>query len=310
MSVRSAQSVTVLFATSNAATGAAADATGTPTGTLYLNGTANAAAVTVTNITTGVYKAAVTMPTLAAGDIVSLRIAATVATIAAEGVVWQDTADVVLDASGYVKISGTKNTLDDLNDITAQQVRDAMKLAPTAGAGAAGSVDVHLDDILEDTGTTLPASIAAIDCTVALSATQAASVATGALAIRTHHTLAQALTSTSTAALNTATKLWLVIKSNRADTDAQAVVFIEAAAGLTVLAGAPYITVAHGTLVVTGNAGAWTVTVGMDKVATGLLTDYAEAMLWAECKALVAGSTVAVWDGVCDVSRGIVVAVA
>jgi hypothetical protein len=32
--------------------------------------------------------------------------------------------------------------------------------------------------------------------------------------------------------------------------------------------------------------------------------------LWAECKALVAGSTVAVWDGVCDVSRGIVVAVA
>ncbi len=32
-----------------------------------------------------------------------------------------------------------------------QQVRDAMKLAPTAGAGAAGSVDVHLDDIIEDT---------------------------------------------------------------------------------------------------------------------------------------------------------------
>lgn len=42
---------------------------------------------------------------------------------------------------------------------TDQQVRDAMKLAPTAGAPAAGSVDAKLDDILEDTGTTLPAMI-------------------------------------------------------------------------------------------------------------------------------------------------------
>ena len=37
--------------------------------------------------------------------------------------------------------------------ITAQDVRDAMKLAPTAGAAAVGSVDVKLDDILDDTGT-------------------------------------------------------------------------------------------------------------------------------------------------------------
>jgi len=35
--------------------------------------------------------------------------------------------------------------------ITAQQVRDAMKLAPTGGAPAAGSIDEHLDDILADT---------------------------------------------------------------------------------------------------------------------------------------------------------------
>jgi hypothetical protein len=48
------------------------------------------------------------------------------------------------------------------------------------------------------------------------------------------------------------------------------------------------------------------VTVALDEVATGLLTAYADGMLWAECKALVAGSTVAVWDGVCDVARGIV----
>ena len=48
------------------------------------------------------------------------------------------------------------------SSLTAQEVRDAMKLAPTAGDPAAGSVDKHLDDILEDTSTTLPASIAAV----------------------------------------------------------------------------------------------------------------------------------------------------
>lgn len=98
MTVKSAQAVTVLFSTANATTGAAADATGAPTGTLYVDGTANGAAVTVTNITTGVYKAAVTLPALTAGQIVSLRIAATVATIAAEGVVWQDVADTSLNS--------------------------------------------------------------------------------------------------------------------------------------------------------------------------------------------------------------------
>ena len=43
---------------------------------------------------------------------------------------------------------------------TAQQIRDAMKLAPTAGDPAAGSVDAKLDDIVEDTGTTLPGLLA------------------------------------------------------------------------------------------------------------------------------------------------------
>lgn len=60
----------------------------------------------------------------------------------------------------------TTKTVDDVgvagSGLTQQNVRDAMKLAPTAGAPAAGSVDTHLDDILEDTGTTLPAEHAAL----------------------------------------------------------------------------------------------------------------------------------------------------
>lgn len=61
-----------------------------------------------------------------------------------------------VDANNYIAgIQGVKNQLDDLNDapaapamITSQQVRDSMKLAPTAGAPAAGSVDQHLDDAM------------------------------------------------------------------------------------------------------------------------------------------------------------------
>lgn len=73
--------------------GAAADASSTPTGTLYVDGVADAATVTVTNITTGVYTAAVTLPTLTAGQVVALRIAATVGGVAGEGIVWQEVAD-------------------------------------------------------------------------------------------------------------------------------------------------------------------------------------------------------------------------
>lgn len=91
MTVRSGQNVTVLFNTANPQTGVATDADSLPVGTLYVNGTANAAAVTVTNVTTGVYKAATTLPALVADDIVSLRISATVAGLSGEGVVWQDT---------------------------------------------------------------------------------------------------------------------------------------------------------------------------------------------------------------------------
>ena len=91
MSIASGQAVTRIFTTAHPATKAPTDADATPTGTLYVNGTADAATVTVTNITTGVYKAAVTLPALSVGDDVDMRIAATVATVATEAVFtsWQ-----------------------------------------------------------------------------------------------------------------------------------------------------------------------------------------------------------------------------
>lgn len=71
------------------ATGAAANADSTPTGSLLQNGAADGAVtVTVTNPATGQYKAACTIPGgYAAGDVVELLIAATVGTVATKAVV-------------------------------------------------------------------------------------------------------------------------------------------------------------------------------------------------------------------------------
>lgn len=170
------------------------------------------------------------------------------------------------------------------------------------GAYAAGTAGDIIGNLVTDVGSLVPA--------VAVSSTTAASVASGILAIRAYHTLDQQITSTTTSDLSSATKLWLAIKIAASDDDDEAVAFIEVVDGLTVLAQAAYTTVAHGSLTLGGVAGAWTIDVGMDEVATGLLTAYAGQMLHAECKALVGGATVAVWDGVCDVSHGIVHAVA
>ena len=127
MPVKSGQSVTVEFVTANPTTGAAADASSTPTGTLYVNGVANAASVTVTNQATGVYKASVTLPTLASGDLVAIRISATVATIAGEGIVWQDTADTV-------HVSDVSAQVAAIDPLDATETQAAAAAAITAAA--------------------------------------------------------------------------------------------------------------------------------------------------------------------------------
>jgi hypothetical protein len=130
--VKSGQAVTVLFSTSNATTGALADADATPVGTLYVDGTANAATVTETNVSTGIYKAAVTLPALTAGQIVSLGIAATVAGVAGGGIVWQDVADTVhtsdvkTDTAAILADTGTDGVL-------LAAAYDAAKTAAQAG---------------------------------------------------------------------------------------------------------------------------------------------------------------------------------
>lgn len=107
MSVVSGQSIVVGFTTRVFSTGAQSNADSLPTGTLYLNGTANGATVTVTNVATGKYKAAVTLPTLAIADIVEIEITAVVSSVTDNAVIWRDTKDTALDGSGNVTFANT-----------------------------------------------------------------------------------------------------------------------------------------------------------------------------------------------------------
>jgi hypothetical protein len=169
--------ITVLFTTHSSATHAFQDADATPVGTLYINGTANAATVTVTNITTGRYKASVTLPAPTVGDVRDLLIAATVDGIADGGVIWSDTyaADVTLAATqgSYAPAkAGDAMTLTAAYDKAKDDVltplaavdgkADTLLTRATEARLAeldAANLPADVDAILTDTGTTLPALI-------------------------------------------------------------------------------------------------------------------------------------------------------
>lgn len=176
MTVKSGQTWSGLVVCKDS-TGALATPSVGPVGALYVDGVVNAASVTVSGANP--YKWTVTLPTLTAGQCVSMYITATIATIATASVVAEDVADTVrlsdVPAVNVTYLKGSATPVDNLvlalqhaDGILAhpQGIADALKLAPTAGDPAAGSVNKHLDDILEDTGTTLPAQIAGLTFSV------------------------------------------------------------------------------------------------------------------------------------------------
>jgi hypothetical protein len=78
--------------------------------------------------------------------------------------------------------ASAETLLNNLNDLDAQGVRDAMKLAPTAGSPDAGSVDEHLD--------TIEAQATAAASSAATAATQATTAATQSTTAATQSTAA------------------------------------------------------------------------------------------------------------------------
>lgn len=139
-------SLTVDFTLRHPTTGSAADADSTPTGVLVRNGTDSGETVTVSNKATGIYKAAATIPGgWSAGDLVQLRIAATVATVADNSTIFTDTLDV--DANGSGARSVTITVTDGSNPLQAALVRMAQGAeAYTATTNASGVAAFSLDD--------------------------------------------------------------------------------------------------------------------------------------------------------------------
>jgi len=144
MTVKTGQAWAGTFVTLDA-TGALA--AGSPAGALYVDGVADAAAVTITG--SNPYKWAVTLPTLTAGQRVDMYITATIDTIATAGIVASAQADTVLVSDIVGADSDTLETLSDQLDAA------ATASSITALDGKIDTIDNFLDTevaaILADT---------------------------------------------------------------------------------------------------------------------------------------------------------------
>lgn len=81
--------ITGMFTTTIFATGVIADATGTPSAIVYKNGVATADSVTVSKVTTGIYKYTVTPTGFTAADIISIIAYATVSGVSQKYVAYE-----------------------------------------------------------------------------------------------------------------------------------------------------------------------------------------------------------------------------
>lgn len=245
---------------------------------------------------------------------------------AASGVEWLGSQ---ADETGYIDVNvhqwrtATANLLISGNvPVSDQAIRDAMKLAPSAGVPAAGSVDEHLDAILEDTGTTLPAAIAAIDTsgmaeavweyttrTLTQSSTSTTdSTAAGSIARRRGDSWSISLT---IGAITGYTSLWFTAKWDRDNTDAESVLQVKKNAsgsgdGLLYVNGATAANAALGSITVT-DATTGAIVIAVDETVTD---DLSPAGIYYDVQVLNAGSVSTLDSGTLTISADVTRAVA
>lgn len=147
--VKSAQAWAGLFVTRDG-NGSLSAATTGPVGALYVNGTSDAASVTITG--TNPYKFAVTLPTLTAGDSVSMYITATVAGVATASVVAEATGDTARVSDLPTAAQNAARVLDTETLDTGLTVRHGLELAAASvlnklsGAGTGTEVIRNFSD--------------------------------------------------------------------------------------------------------------------------------------------------------------------
>ena len=172
--------------------------------------------------------------------------------------------------SGLATDGGEMDLIDDA--ITSAKF-DESSAFPVKSADS-GSTQIARVGADSDTLETLSDQIDAIETTasVAVSASEAAALADNEIALTKYHTLSQAVTSTSTNDLDSATKVWFAIKETPYNTDAESLIYIEQTDNLSIVNGSTSgVTAAQGTLTVSGSSGDWTITVYIASEVTGAL---------------------------------------
>jgi len=204
--------------------------------------------------------------------------------------------------------------------VDAQQIGAvALEVLPRLDATISSRSTLAQSDILADAtpfdGANIDAAISTratpadldVTATVAISATEAAQVASGLLALRAYNTFGQSVTSTSADDLSAADDLWLSLKRNTAQTDDESLIFINDT-GLTRLLGAAYATPAHGSLTVTGSSGDWTITAEIVATAMALLGQNVGSYD-AEIKYRIGTDVRILWSGAAVLTDGVVRAI-
>lgn len=280
MQVKPGQAVTVEFSVQDA--NGAIDADATPTGTLVQNGTDLGTTVSVTRISQGVYKAAMTIPgDWVAGDTWALRIYAVV-----DGYPW------------YGVIHGTCDgkRVSDLQDLSQANIRTAVGLAaanldgqlsamPTAVRGELGTELARVDATISSRASS--ASVAAIAAALSSLATAVAGIAAAvwSYALRTLSSPTAAAATADTTELITRRRgdTWTIpfagldslagcivqftVKTQRNQTDEQARLLVTNADGLTRLNGAEAADSSQASISISDEA-AGDITITVDAAAT------------------------------------------
>lgn len=168
-------------------------------------------------------------------------------------------------AAEYVAVFHTADTDTDQQDMPAMWVIDRANVE-------------DIDDILTDTGTTIPAAVAAVDSdvwgyssrTLTQSAASVASAVAGStITVLRGDTLSVSLTNIG--ALTNYDKIWFTVKDYHTDPDTASIIQIEKTAGLLYINGAAASDPENGSLVVTDEASG-DVTINLAAVETAQLS--------------------------------------
>jgi hypothetical protein len=212
---------------------------GTPSGTLYVDGVANAAEVTITG--SNPYKFSVTLPTLTAGQRVDMYITATISGIATAAIVASEQADTRLLSDG-VTLADDAITAAKFDESTAFPVKSADTGATQiARVGADSDTLETLSDQLDAIDDYIDTEVAAIKAktdliTTGTTLTIASAVVGSTITAHRGDTLSAALENIG--ALTNYSKLWFTVKRDYDDADTAAVIQIEKTGGLLYLNGA------------------------------------------------------------------------